>query len=480
MKTKFALLILTLLPLLIVAQDTHYWTNQFGARGALLGGAAIAGLDDNSAVYYNPANLAFIKQSTISLNTSVYKYDDVFIGNGAGQDVDLKSQRVSLFQQLISGLLTKDPEMRWRLGFNILTRQHMNLDMNERHEGIYEIIPVQAGREHYVGNIELTNSINETWGCLGGSYKITENFSVGLTAIVSYRNQKYTFSYAARSYNGDSASVSQGTPIQISTNSFYLDTRTNIIGALFKAGFHGRVGAWRFGLNMTSPSVTIWGESRVQREDSQTNLPGNIDQVRSEHQDQLRSEYRYPFSIGTGIEYIYKTGLVAIAAEFFSGVQQYKMIESDPNQPTFPAFLNQGKSDFLTLFGGADAVINGAIGWEQQVHERFKIHLGFRSDFSYARSKARVREGDLTTVSAPIDLWHFTAGFSWLRRASQMSIGVNYTYGHRDEGFSQLINFTSPVVQKPLFLVGQRDGSAYVNFHSITLLIGYTYYFALK
>ena len=42
------------------AQDMHYWTQQYGARSSMLGGAVIHGLDDNSAVFYNPANLAYI------------------------------------------------------------------------------------------------------------------------------------------------------------------------------------------------------------------------------------------------------------------------------------------------------------------------------------------------------------------------------------------------------------------------------------
>ncbi|MBL4648449.1 MAG: hypothetical protein JKY03_01870, partial [Aureispira sp.] len=97
-----------------------------------------------------------------------------------------------------------------------------------------------------------------------------------------------------------------------------------------------------------------------------------------------------------------------------------------------------------------------------------------------ARRTDRIKEGDLTIVSAPIDLWHFSAGFSWRRKASLMSIGVNYTYGHRDNGFKQLVNFTEPLIQSPLFLIGERNDSAFMNYHAVTLLIGYTYYFALK
>lgn len=465
---------------IVIAQDTHYWTNQFGARSAFLGGAVISGLDDNSAVYYNPANLAFISQSTVSLTTSVYKYDDINIANGAGKDVDLKSQRISLYQQLISGLLTKHPEKRFRLGFNIITRQHVNVDINQRHQGIYDIISSQPGTEAYIGNVELQNSLNETWGCIGAGYRINENFSVGLTAIVSYRNQKHFFSYTARAFSGDSASVAAGIPIAIATNYFYLDTRTNLIGGLLKAGFHGRIGGWRFGLNITSPSLTIWGESRVQREDSQTNIPGYNDKVKTEVQTKLKSVYKYPLTIGTGVAFLYKTGMIALSAEYFMAVPQYKMIESDPNQPTFPANLGHGNMDFLTIHNGADHVVNGAIGWEQQLVEKIKLHLGFRTDFSYAKLSDRVRPGDLTITSPPLDLWHFSAGISWMRKASLMSIGVNYTYGHRDQGYNQLINFTEPLAQAPWFLFGKRDESAYINYHSITLLIGYTYFFALK
>lgn len=464
----------------IQAQDTHYWTNQFGARASLLGGAVIAGLDDNSAVYYNPANLAFIKQSTVSLNTSVYKYTDLYIGNGGGTNVDLNSQRISLYQQMISGLLTKNPEKNWRLGFNILSRQHVNIDMTQRHEMVYELNPNQAGPENYIGNVELRNNLNETWACLGAGYKLSEHFSVGLTAIVTYRSQRHTFSYTARSISGDSTYITNNIPFDISTNSFYLHTRTNLIGGLLKAGFHARFGGWRFGLNISSPSITIWGESRVQREINQTNLPGNLDKIQTGEQTQLQSQYKYPLSVGLGIAYIYKTGLISVAGEYFARIKQYKMIESDPEQPTFPAFLSRPGLDFFTIHHGANELLNGSIGWEQQIIDKIRLHVGVRSDFSYARRSDRIQEGDLTIVSAPIDLWHFSAGISWRRKASLMSIGVNYTYGHRDKGFSQLVNFTEPVVQSPLFLIGERNESAFMNYHAVTLLIGYTYYFALK
>ena len=61
-----------------------------------------------------------------------------------------------------------------------------------------------------------------------------------------------------------------------------------------------------------------------------------------------------------------------------------------------------------------------------------------------------------------------------------MSVGLNYTYGHRSNNFLQLISFTDPVNQSPLFLEGERTRNTFVNYHAVTILIGYTYYFALK
>ncbi|HJN91846.1 MAG TPA: long-chain fatty acid transport protein, partial [Dehalococcoidia bacterium] len=40
------------------AQDSNYWTIQYGNRARLLGGSAVGSASDLSAVYYNPGRLA--------------------------------------------------------------------------------------------------------------------------------------------------------------------------------------------------------------------------------------------------------------------------------------------------------------------------------------------------------------------------------------------------------------------------------------
>ena len=54
----------------VLAQDSHYWTNQYGTESWLLGGAVVGASADLASTYYNPAALAVI-QDRRSLLTAV-------------------------------------------------------------------------------------------------------------------------------------------------------------------------------------------------------------------------------------------------------------------------------------------------------------------------------------------------------------------------------------------------------------------------
>lgn len=456
-----------------IAQDTHYWTQQYGARSSFLGGAAIAGLDDNSAIYYNPANIAFIKESTVSLNTNVYKYEDISIKNGAGDGLDLRSQRFSLHPQMLSGLITKNPEKRWRMGFSVITRYHANFDINQRHAANYDVTDEHDGTESYLGSVELQNHINETWACLGMGYQLTDYLSAGITGVVSYRNQKHVNAFSGRiSYD----KVTPNSSPFLASHTYDLEMRLNNIKTLLKLGLNARFGAWRLGATFTTPSLSIWGESRVQRESTQNNIKAGQDFSKLDQQRQLKANYRQPLSVGLGAAFDYKKGLITLAAEYFGKIDEYQMIVGEVRKVAYPSppFGYEGE-DFVSMYNKADQIINFGIGWEQQLTDVFTLHTGFRSDMSYRRSK--FSQNLLTINSAPIDLYHFSAGVSWRRRASFFSFGVNYTLAIEPH-MQQLINLTAPTLDQRL--LGIRDSSASYSGHTLQILIGYTYFFALK
>ena len=57
----------------LAAQDNHYWTHQFGTRASLMGGAMIGGVDDTSAVYYNPGRLGWITNDSLKVSANGYQ-----------------------------------------------------------------------------------------------------------------------------------------------------------------------------------------------------------------------------------------------------------------------------------------------------------------------------------------------------------------------------------------------------------------------
>ena len=56
-----------------VAQDTHYWSNQYGPKSMLLSGAVIGSVHDMSATFYNPGALGYIDKPDLLLSANAYQ-----------------------------------------------------------------------------------------------------------------------------------------------------------------------------------------------------------------------------------------------------------------------------------------------------------------------------------------------------------------------------------------------------------------------
>ena len=65
----------------------------------------VGGASDNSAIYYNPGSLAFITNPSLSIDANVYRMDKTVITDGAGNGLNLNSAQISIYPQIISGML---------------------------------------------------------------------------------------------------------------------------------------------------------------------------------------------------------------------------------------------------------------------------------------------------------------------------------------------------------------------------------------
>ena len=69
----------------LAAQDSHYWTMQYGPRSSLLGGAVIGSVDDVSATFYNPGALGLADDLAFAVSTNVFEYSLVSLEDGGGE-----------------------------------------------------------------------------------------------------------------------------------------------------------------------------------------------------------------------------------------------------------------------------------------------------------------------------------------------------------------------------------------------------------
>ena len=90
------------------AQDYHHWSEHFGARASLMGGAATSGLGDNAVVYYNPAAMAFVEDPSMSISVNAYRFRMLTIPDAMGEGLDLKETSFTSMPNLIAGVIAFD------------------------------------------------------------------------------------------------------------------------------------------------------------------------------------------------------------------------------------------------------------------------------------------------------------------------------------------------------------------------------------
>ncbi len=457
------------------AQDHHPWAQQFGARASFLGGAVVGGLSDNSAMFYNPGAFAFVEESNLSINTDVYKYGDAIMRDGAGNGIDVISRRLSLYPQMVSGLVTRKPDRKYRLGFVILTRHHANLDFSQRVSKLTDVVKDNPGDEYYLGSIDIQNQMSENWAGLCYSHQLNANWGLGITAYASYRNQRYFYDLSALTAWTDSLGVSRVASFR------YNDAlRVNAFRAFAKLGLHYRNNDWHWGLSVTTPTITILGWSRVQRELSYFGLGNQPDATFNDQQRWVPTEIRQPYAVAMGLFRTKPKYSFGFSAEYYSALALYRMIKAEQRQVAYPPNIFAGPADFLGFYHLSSELINFSLGGELKLAAKWWGHASIRTDFSSLRrlpSDIRVNAIEQPVLVYPaIDLYHAAAGLSFQRSSATLSFGLNFAFGMVTE-VEQLVNFSSP--NYPNQILGSRENIASLRSHSLAILIGYTYFFAL-
>jgi len=495
------------------AQDTHYWTTQFGPRGSILGNSIIGSVKDNSSIYYNPGYLALVDTNNISISASIYQYDMLNIKDGAGKGFDLKSNQTQILPSMVSGTYQFKKYSKHKFGYTILTKNQTGIKTSSRIDKELNVIAEynNKGNEEFIGQFGLKTSLNEQWfgGCY--SYKINNHISFGVSAFGAYRSQSMEYAYTSKVILPSLSEYS----IFITPLVAYSDIQSvemSTIRGIGKIGLALSYSRIDFGLTITTPSLPIYGSTTVQRDELFSNInledknfteysanTNNYTQFvlaadsfrfdlnqntftvngrQTSGTEKIKTAYKSPLSIAAGIvfksksldEYLMPKRKLFFSFEYFNSIDPYYLIKPEEKGVIRPLNDNYPYTsvDFMGIIESPRSVLNIAIGYEQSISKKINLLASFRTNNSFNDGYF----SDMSISQTFWNLWHFSLGGIYKKKRSDISIGLSYC-----DGFGQMqpyVVMTNPTEKNYL------QGDDYITnsvFRSISFSLGYNYYF---
>jgi hypothetical protein len=456
------------------AQDDHYWSQQYGAESTLLGGAMVGGAADNSAIYYNPGALAFINNPSLSIDANVYRMDRTIISDGAGNGLNLNSAQISIFPQIISGMLKLMKDERFKFSYALLTRNHNNILMKTRYTSpASETDPdnPKPTATSYIGSYDYVNQLDEQWLGIGAGYKVSDRIGAGVTLFGIYRGQTYQLSNFTKEVNF----VDPYYTFSTVTNDEAV--KYTSIRMLAKFGLNYLSGSWRAGITLTTPSFGIHSTGSIQRENSNIVISENAEDMKEnflimDSKSGIAATYRHPLSIAFGIDFQSEKTRLAFSAEYFARISTYHLLEPSSEPFLYPtSWLDSASiapliNRYLHVQNAARPVLNAGLGFNQRIFRQFSILLGVYTDFSSYDEPPEADE--LLHGSGSWAIYHFSAGGSYHKQKHTITLGFSYAH--------------TPAKEIPPYTIINQGPdmteTALLRARSYSVVLGYTYYFA--
>jgi hypothetical protein len=405
---------------LAAAQDSHYWTNQYGTRSTLLGGAVIGSVLDLSGTYYNPGGMCLLEKPDTLMAAKVIQYPHVTLAGDGWRDVPLNAHNPGPAPSLIAGTIRLRGLRKHWIGYSYVSRQDVKLGVSVSSTGIRDVLPDLAGSEDYVTQFRLDEKVSESWFGLTWSYRISKHVGIGVSQYLAVRSQRATFQELVEALGAD-------TQLAMALGS--RQYQYSHYGALWKVGLACDLKEITLGLTLTTPSLSLGGtgstgvNSSVVALDMDGDGSGD-DYLAADYCTSGSVTYRTPFSLAAGMTFKIQKVRVYLSAEWFSRVRPYTVVDAEE-------FYAQTGGELLSTDVTQElaAVMNMGLGLEWFYSARFKGYASFTTDYS-AKSPGTTTNISLTDW----DIHHIVTGAEFSIKKSELTVGLGFSFGNREVG----------------------------------------------
>jgi len=402
------------LPDTAAAQDSHYWTLQYGNDARLLGGAVVGSVDGVSAVFYNPGALALVVNPEFLLTSNVVQYTKISFRRERIDDEAVSSTHFGGVPPLFAGEIPLSVAHSRRLAYSFLQRHSSGLRLQSSSD-ISSLFPWET--ELAVSSLYVDSSMNDYWTGLSWARLLGSKVGFGISLYGSARTQRSRSERMVQLQRDGRAGVS----LVRSDYDFWE------FSLLAKIGIAAELDPLRVGLTITTPYLAILnsGSSRYDETRVDQDLDGDDTSASlliSDFQTDVPVEFKSPASVGFGAAYRLGDTRIHATVEWFDGIHRYKVLATDDAVSPDSSVTRD-----ISLTDERESVINAGIGVEHEFKEALHGYASFRTDFS---SVSGVPENEFSY--AVWDIYHVAAGAKFSAINIDFTLGLVYAYGRDD------------------------------------------------
>lgn len=439
----------------------HYWSLNFNSQSSLLSGAVVAGDAGNTSIYFNPSTISEIKNgSNLSFAASLFTWGIYHFTDALGTDINMTNVSFNVQPQFLS-YSYRPKNSKFAFAISALTRMKERFDINYYNSEYIDIIKENPGLESYNTSYKYFLEYTDSWFGFAGSYDVSEKFKVGASLFLSATYISYRTSTSAIAFSPtDTIWIDDFPNPSLVSESTYIESFKFINYRLItKIGFNYVLDNWRFGLNFTSPSLSLFSSGneahRIRSMSNITNpetgqfMPGLVI-TDGRTGNELKTRFKFPFSVSFG--FIYEVdredNRLYFTMEYFHGIKPYKMVDAPIRNDitSLMVYDELTNKDWLSIATVAKPVLNVAIGYRWKINDNLMFLNGFRTDFNNLRNADFKEYSDYNRIkSTDINIYHYSGGvqFYFLKKYLLVA-GGELSFGY-DKNQKQIANFTEPV-----------------------------------
>lgn len=430
MKRILYTLLLSFCSLGLMAQDGHYWTQQYGTRSMLLSGSVIGGVRDLGAVYYNPARLAHIENPAFLISADVYEFNRLKINDAFGENKSTSKQEIRGVPSLAAGTFKIPFLKNHYFAWTILVRGSGNLSFSFKDEVYDDVIDNYPGNEWFGAEINTTQQLLDQWTGLNWSYPINEKLSVGLSGYLSLYDQAKGIKLNLHAYSDSNETAIYRFNRNVAFQQYSL---------LGKLGFSYKSEGFILGLTILTPKLYLRGKGSYNYEElfSGISVSEEADIYTTSSQSDIKTSHRSPWAVGLGLTIPVKTSKIHISSEWYSQLPKYTIMEATPH-----VSQSSGDTVRLKIVDKLNPVVNVGLGLEFYFNEKVSGYLSASTDFSAVTSDlSRFLENteEVKNSTFVADFYHFGGGVVLSFKGADITLGVTYTGAKQD--FNRPVNF---------------------------------------